>query len=216
MEIIKRSLIMIFLLFIIVKIMGQKQIKNLTLFDYILSISIGSIAADSIISLDVPIINGILALATFTFVGYIITILSYHNHKIEEAIDGEPIILFKANQFFNDNLEKTKLSVAKVLESCRLKGCFDINNLDCAVLEPSGDISVLLKNSTIKKTTNKEIISRLLVVDGVINEDELKKSNKSKRWLNNYLKRKNIKLENINLLSINKNNKISLYIKTTL
>ena len=62
-------------LFIIVKLLGKKQIKNLTLYDYILSITIGSIAADSVISLDTPLYDGILALVVFGGVGYIYTFL---------------------------------------------------------------------------------------------------------------------------------------------
>ena len=78
-----RAVIMFFVLFIIVKILGKKQIKNLTLYDYILSITLGSITADSIISLDTPIYDGILALVIFSLIGYITSLLSYQNHTVK-------------------------------------------------------------------------------------------------------------------------------------
>ena len=69
-------------------------------------------------------------------------------------MDGEPLVLFENNNFNYENLANAKLSVAKVLENCRLKGCFDIKELDCAVLEPSGDISILLKGNAQPLTSN--------------------------------------------------------------
>ncbi len=224
MEIIIRSLIMFAVLFIIVKLLGKKQIKNLTLYDYILSITIGSIAADSVISLDTPLYDGILALVVFGGVGYIISILSYYNHNISEVMDGEPIILFSNNNFNYENLEKCKLNVAKVLEGCRLKGCFDVNELDCVLLEPSGDMSVLLKGdsqpitsndlkSNIKKNTSKQTLNYLVIVDSILNEEELSKAHKDLKWLNNYLKEKQQKIDNVALLSIDCNSKITLLSK---
>ncbi len=224
MEILIRAIVLFIVLFIIVKLLGKKQIKNLTLYDYILSITIGSIAADTIISLDTPLYDGILALVVFGAIGYLSSLLSYHNHTVEEIMDGEPLILFENNDFNYENLETAKLSVAKVLENCRLKGCFDINELDCAVLEPSGDISILLKGkaqpitsndlkSTVQKNSKKQTLNHLVIVDGVLNEEELKKAKKSYHWLTNYLKEKEILLERVTLLSIDKNNKITLFSK---
>ncbi len=222
MEIIIRSITMFIILFLIVKIMGKKQIKNLTLYDYVLSITIGSIAADSIISLDTPLQDGILALIIFSIIGYLSSLLSYHNHTVEEIIDGEPLVLFENNNFNYDNLKTAKLSVAKVLENCRLKGCFDLNELECAILEPSGDISILLKDksqpitsndlkSNIQKNSKKQSLNYLIIVDGIINENELKKAKKNKSWLNKYLKEHKKKIENISLLSIDKNDKVTLF-----
>ena len=222
MKIAFRSLVMFITLFIIIKILGKKQIKNLTLYDYVLSITIGSIAADTVISLDTPLYDGIIALLVFGIIGYIVSLLTYNNHSMEKIMDGEPITLFENNNFNYNNLEKAKISVAKVLEQCRLKNCFDINELDCAILEPSGDISILLKennqpitNSDIKKTiknnSKKQTLNHLIIVDGILNLEELRKAKKTKTWLNNYLNGKNI--EDISLLSIDKNNKVTVFYK---
>ena len=226
MEIMIRSIAMFIILFILVKLLGKKQIKNLTLYDYVLSITIGSIAADSIISLDTPLYDGVIALIIFTIIGYGVSVLSYNNHEVEEVMDGEPLILFENDNFNYENLENAKISVAKVLENCRLKGCFDINELDTAILEPSGDVSVLLKgssqpitskdlNNSIKKNSKKQTLNNLIIIDGKINENELKKANKDIDWLKKYLKEKKEKVENITLLTIDKNNKINLFSKKT-
>ena len=216
MEIIYRSIIMFIFLFLIVKILGKKQIKNLTLYDYVLSITLGSIAADSIISLDTPLYDGLIALVTFALIGYLASLLSLYNHTVEEIMDGEPITLFENNNFNYANLENAKLSVAKVLENCRLKGCFDINEL--------GTASILLKEkaqpltssdikANIQKNSTKQTLSYNLIVDGVVDMEELKKAHKTKSWLNNYLKNKQIKLPNVALLTINQNKKITILTK---
>ena len=213
MEIIGRALVMFLLLFIIIKLLGKKQIKNLTLYDYVLSITLGSIAADSIISLDTPLYDGMLALVVFGGIGYLSSLLTYHNHAVEELIDGEPLVLFENNNFNYENLEKAKLSVAKVLETCRLKGCFDIKELDCAVLEPSGDVSVLLKEKNKGSDSNnkqKQSLSYSLILDGSINRDEIKKAHKSVTWVNKYLRERKLKLDDISLLAVDKKGKVTL------
>ncbi len=224
METIFRSVVMFLALFIIVKIQGKKQIKNLTFYDYVLSIAIGSIAADSIISLDTPLYDGLMALAVFGLIGYIMSVISFNNPNVSEILDGQPLILFENGNFNYHNLEVAKLNVAKVLENCRLKGCFDINELDCAVLEASGDVSILLKGNSqpltskdlknsMQKNNLKQSLNYEIIVDGVINETELKKAKKTKTWLNNYLKENKKKLENISLLVIDKKGKITIFSK---
>lgn len=224
MEILKRSLIMFIILYLIVKLLGKKQIKSLTLYDYVLSITIGSITADTIISIDTPLTDGIIALSTFGIIGIILSLITSHNHPAEEIVDGEPLVLFENDNFNYQNLETAKISIAKLLEHCRLKNCFDINELGCAILEPSGDISVLLKENyqpitssdlkqDIKKNTKKQTYHYEIIVDGSLNESELKRAKRSKIWLNTYLKDLNKNIEDISLLSLDKNDKVTLFYK---
>ena len=95
MTILYRSIIMYIVLFIILKFLGKKQIKHLTLYDYVIGITIGSIAADTIITIETPLYDRIIALTIFGVIGYISSYISYQSHKTEEIIDGEPLILQK-------------------------------------------------------------------------------------------------------------------------
>lgn len=221
MEIVKRTIILFFALYLIVKLLGKKQIKNLTLFDYVLSISIGSITADSIISIDTPISNGVIAIIIFGVIGYIVSLVTTHSQLAEEIIDGEPIVLFENGNFNYHNLEVAKLSISKVLENCRIKGCFDINELGCAILEPSGEISILLKEAyqpitnndvktNIQKQTKKQTINYQIIVDGELNEKELEQSEKNEQWLEKYLKKNKLEVSDISLLTVDKNDKVNL------
>ena len=169
-----------------------------------------------ILSLEYPITDGVLAIVVFGILGYLISLLSYNNHTVEEIVDGEPLILYENEDFNYKNLEDAKFSVSKLLEFCRLKGCFDINELECAILEPSGDVSILLKENE-QPITNKDLnrnkkqkLTYDIIVDGVLDEIELKKARKTKKWLNNFLNENKVKVENISLLTIS-NNKVTLY-----
>ena len=217
MEIAYRSIVMFLFLFIIVKILGKKQIKNLTLYDYVISITLGSIAADAILSLEDPLTDGVIALVVFGLLGYFISLLSYNSHTVEEIMDGEPLVLFENDNFNYQNLESAKFSIAKLLEFCRLKGCFDI-------LEPSGDVSILLKessqpltsndlNENIQKNSPKQTLNYEIIVDGILNNDELKKAKKTKTWLNKFLKSNKKTIEEVSLLTIDENNKTTLFTK---
>ena len=221
MEVVYRSIIIFIVLFIIMKFLGKKQIKQLTLYDYIIGITIGSIAGDSIIDFNTPLLDGVIALVIFGIIGYVSSYITYQSHKTAELIDGEPLVLFENNQFIYENLHKCKLSVAKVLENCRLKGCFDINDLECAIQEPSGDISILLKGNSqpltskdikenIQKNSSKQSMNYLIIVDGTLDEEELKRAKKNKNWLKTTLKKENISIENIALLTVDTSNKVTI------
>lgn len=218
-----RALVLFFTLFIMIKLLGEKQIKQLTFYDYVIGITIGSIAADTMVSKDVTIFAGIIGIITFCLIGYAINYFTIHSKEAEEVIDGKPILLFHQNQFVLSNLDKAKLSISQVLEHCRLKGCFDINELDCAILETSGDISILLKpkyqNVTSSDLDNKFLtnfskqkLGYNIIVDGTIDEEELKRSNKDKIWLDKQLQKNKTSIKEVLLLSLS-NNKVSIYKK---
>lgn len=222
MQILVRSILVFVMLFIVTKFLGKKQLQHLTMYDYVIGITIGSIAADGIISVDLPVTNALLALVIFGAIGYGISYLTYKDHDVLESVDGQPIILFQDGKFIKSNLAKTKFSVAKVLEYCRLKGCFDLAQLDCAILEPSGGLSVLLKTNYQSSTTGefkntnlkksfKQTLCYDLIIDGKIDISELKRAKKTKTWVKEILKQNNKKCENVLLLSVNGYDEVTIY-----
>lgn len=224
MEIIIRSFFIFTILFLITKVLGKKQIQHLTLFDYVIGITIGSIGADSIINLDYSIWNGIIALVVFGVIGFIFSYFSYKSHKTEEMLDGTPLLLFSEDHFISENLEHTKISVSKILEHCRLKGCFDLSQLQCVFLEPSGDFSVLLKTQYQSSSTGdfkkeqmkksyKQTLCYYLVIDGEIDYLELEHAGKDEKWLNIELKKQNIKLSQVSLFSLDGYDRITIFEK---
>jgi len=217
-DIIVRSLVSIVVLFAITHLLGKKQIANLTLYDYIISLAIGGIVAETIISLDYPLMNGVIALFIFGIVGLIVSFLSMKFHKMSRFFNGEPIILFQNGKFLKRNMWKTRITVDKFLELCRINNCYDIEEISYALLETSGDLSILLK-SEYQPVKPKQInikpestgFSINLVLDGKIIDENLETINRNEKWLLNQLKNANKNLNDLLLVTIDQNEKIHYF-----
>ena len=138
--IIVRSIIAIFILFVTTKILGKKQLSQLTIYDYVVGITIGSIAADAIISLNEHFINGIVAILTFGLIAYILSMLALKSPLINKALNGTPVFLMESGEFNYEALKTSKVTIVKLIESARLKGYYDISQINYAILETNGEI----------------------------------------------------------------------------
>ena len=217
-----RSIITIAFLFFITKMLGHKQIAELTLYDYIVGIVIGSIAADAIISIDKSIFNGIIAMLTYGGAALLMSYLALKNDKANKVLNGKPIKLMENGKFNIDEMKKSMFNVDMFLEECRTHGIYDVTQVDTVYLENSGRTSVLLKSeyqnltpndlkSNFKTNKIKQVVSYSLIIDGVVQKEELENSGKNEKWLFAELKKKNIKLDNILLASYN--DKLKIYEK---
>lgn len=205
--IILRSIIAIFILYIVTRFLGRKQMSQLTIYDYIVGITIGSIAADAIISLNEHFINGIIAIITFGLASWLISYFSLKNTKINQILNGKSITLMENGEFVYDNLKKSKITVDKFLSLARLNGYYDINVIDYAILENNGDISFLKKE-------DKNGYQSTLIIDGEIQKDILERLGKDIIWLNKELKKSKINdIRNILLATINEKMEIKIYKK---
>ena len=201
--IIVRSILSLIVLFLITKMLGKKQLAQLTVYDYVVSITIGSIAADSIISLDEHFLNGVVALITFGLAALAISYFSIKSEKVNHFFNGEPTILMENGEFVFNNLRKCQIPIHTFLEQSRLKGYYDLELINYAILETTGEISFLPKEkyqttnpADFKKTTqtgvNKQTYNSNLIVDGIIQDTSLNDLGKDKLWLEKELKKQKI------------------------
>jgi len=223
--IIARSIITILTLFVVTKILGKKQISQLTLYDYIIGITIGSIAADSIISLDEKIINGVVALVTFGVLGYILSYLAIKSTTANDVLNGKPLVLMSKGEFNFGNLEKSKISISKFIEEARLKGYYDINVLNYAILETNGQISFLPKEQyqncntadfkrDVKTKVSKQTVCNPLIIDGEVDMDLLDEFGKDINWLKKEMKELKVSdIEDVALATVNEEQQIRVYKK---
>ncbi len=220
--IILRCVIAIFSLFIVTKILGKKQISHLTIYDYIIGITIGSIASDSIITLDETLVYGIVAIFTFGILGFGLSFLVMKSNDANNLINGRPTILMKNGQLNYDNLNNAKISISKFLEIARLNGYYDIDVLNYAILETNGEISFLAKEEyqttnskdlkeSMKTKINKQTMCYPLIIDGEINIDILNYYDKDINWLDKELKKLKVGEDQILLATIDEFNNIKIY-----
>jgi len=195
-----RAIISFFSLLIFAKILGKEQISQLTFFDYILGITIGSIASEATIDLSSRAWPHFVGLLSWSLLAYLMQCVTLKWRYLAKVIEGEPVIVIMSGKIMENVLRKMKFRVSDVLELLRNQGIFDLNEVDYAILEPNGSLSVLKKPEYLPltpKDMNIEVkpsgISTELVYDGKLIEENLKQMNKDKKWLMNQLKKHGIK-----------------------
>lgn len=185
------SFVAVVYLFFVSKILGKKQIAQLEFIDYVMGISIGSIAAEMATDTgETPFYFYLIAMTVFFLVDLAITFVGRKGPALKHFFKGRPITVIYDGKFDYENLKVSKLDVNDVLALCREQGYFDITQVAYAVFETSGKLSVLPK-SPYKQVTAEDMGVKLppaslpciLVVDGNISYSGLNEINKTAEWL---------------------------------
>lgn len=219
-SIIPRSLISLITLFIATKILGKKQVSELSLFDYVIGISIGNFTAEMILVLDTQLINGVVAILTFGIMGYLFSYISTKSIVFRRFVFGSPTIIIEDGKINYTALKRLKIDINDFLEQTRVSGHFNINEISYAIMEANGKISFLLKdeyNLPTKKDLNLNIskteLPATIIIDGKLMKENIKETNKNYSWFLKELKRQGYtKYDNI-LLAIYSNNSLTIYEK---
>jgi uncharacterized membrane protein YcaP (DUF421 family) len=219
-DVILRSLVSLVSLFLVTKLIGKKQISQLSLFDYVIGISIGNFAAEMSINLESEYLHGIVAVVVFGLVAYLVSLLSLKNLKLRRFFMGDPTMLIQDGKIIHKGLKKARFAVNDLLEECRIKGYFDLKEIDYALMEANGDISFMpkidyqnpkLKDLNIKK--NKSGLCANIIIDGQIMHKSLEEMKKDVKWLNHELSVKGVKLENVLLATLDLQENFEVYEK---
>ncbi len=214
-----RALSSLVVLFFTTKIIGKRQISELSLFDYVTGISIGNFAAEMTINTDSNEINGIYAVVLFGLCAYLISYLTMKSIKLRRFFSGTPTIIIQNGKLLSKNMNKVKIDINDLLEQLRMKGYFDLSEIEYAVMEVNGTISVLQK-PIYKPTTCKDMkvkveptsIQANIIIDGEIMYNNLKKLNKTEQWLLKSLKVQGYNnIKDILLCTMDLNNKLTIY-----
>jgi uncharacterized membrane protein YcaP (DUF421 family) len=190
-----RSIISFFSLLIFAKILGKQQISQLTFFDYTLGITIGSIAATLTTDLSSRAWPHFVGLFAWAFLGYLMQLITEKWRYAAKYIEGEPTIIIMNGKIMENALKKMKYTAADIMSLLRIKDVFDLSQVDFAIIEPNGQLSVL-KKPEYEPLTPKDMsilkapsgISTELIYDGILIDQNLKQLNKSKKWLIDQLK----------------------------
>lgn len=142
-QVVLSSIVSVTVLFFITKWLGNRQMSQLTLFDYITGISIGSIAAEIAVHPDEGGWVGLVALVIYGGVTGLINVADNHSLGLRRFILGEPLVLFSQGTLYFQNLKKAKLDLTEFLTECRASGYFDLSQLQLVILEVNGKFSFL-------------------------------------------------------------------------
>ena len=208
-------------LFLVTKMLGKKQVSQLSLFDYVIGISIGNFAAEMTINLESNEIYGIWAVILFGLVAYVIGILTMKSMRIRRFFMSKPTILIDKGEIIYKNLKQVNMDINDMLEQVRSAGYFDLYEVESAVMEANGNLSILPKSEykpvTLQDMNIKKENSGLcanIVIDGKIMKKNLINMNKDEKWLKKVLRVEgHSDLSKLLLVTLDSQEKIHIYKK---
>lgn len=223
MEIIKiigLSLGSITILFLLTKAVGQREMSGLSVFDFTIAITIGSIAAEMATSLENNFIQPLTAMIVYAVVPLFISFLTMKFVKIRPFFSGKTLILYYNGTLFKDNFKKAKIDLNEFLSQARANEYFDLSDVKLALLEENGKISFLpysdrrpVNPSDLEIKPKENDLSTNLILDGKVMYQNLQELGFDILWLNEMLQKQGItKIDNIFLATYTKDGNLSVYI----
>jgi uncharacterized membrane protein YcaP (DUF421 family) len=203
-EVVIRTLVAVIVLFTLTKLLGKRQVSQLSLFEYITGITIGSLTAYVSLDLDTNWHLGIIALSVWILVSVGMEFLQLKSKMMRDLIDGTPRILIKNGKIMEDNLKKERITTDELTMQLRKKNIFLVADVEFAVMEPSGDINVLLKRENQPFTPKHlgikvapEQPPQAVIMDGKIIDEPLAAAGLSRGWLKTELEKIGVSHENV-------------------
>lgn len=202
-DVISRTLIFLLILFIVGKLYGKTAISQLSYFDFVIGITIGGITTAIIANL-VNAWHGFIGITILVVIPLLFKFLSIKSKIIRNVMEGNGTVFIKDGKVMEENLKKETYTTDKLLQMLRGKDIFQVDEVEFAVLEPSGTLSVLLKRENqpitlndlgIKTQSEKE--PQTVIMDGNILDESLANIGKNRKWLHAELDKIGVTIENV-------------------
>lgn len=206
-------------LFVFTKLIGNKQMSQLNMFDYINGITIGSIAAEMATDIDLHFMYPLLSMAVYAFAILLISYISQKSIKLRRIFEGRSLVLMRGGKLYKESFKKAKLDLNEFLTQCRISGFFSLNEIEEAFIEPNGKISFNpkstdrpMKPSDAGLNPSAERAEFAVILDGYVMEENLKQCGKDLNWLNHEMHRLGIgSIGDIFYGACGSDNKLSAY-----
>ncbi|MCY9666147.1 DUF421 domain-containing protein [Paenibacillus alginolyticus] len=201
-EIFLKTLLSVVVLFFMTKLLGKRQVSQLSLFEYITGITIGNLAA--YISLEKDWYLGLVSLAAWVACSLGIEFLQLKSKKMRDFIDGKGTVLIRDGKVLEDNLKKERLTTDELMEQLRKRSVFKVADVEFAIMEPDGDINVLLARKNQPLTAKHlgiqvapEQEPQAVIMDGEIMDEALATIGLNRGWLKTELDKLGVTIENV-------------------
>lgn len=186
-----RTIFFYFLIFLIYRIMGKREVGQLGIIDLVVSILIAELVVISIENYDNNLLTSIIPIIVLTILQKTLAFLSLKKPKFRNFLDGTPSVIIKNGKINYQEMIKQKYNLDDLLIQMREKECRSIEEVEYAILENNGTLSIF------KYENNETPLPLPLILDGLIQEDTLNHLNKDKKWVLKILERKDLLLEDI-------------------
>ncbi len=213
-----RGLLSLLVLFLLTKLMGRRQVHQLTLFDYTIGISIGSIAAEMVLNSDVHWLHGLVAMAVYAGIALLISFVTSKKLPARRLLTGVPVVLLQKGELLVDNFKKTKVDLNEFLSECRASGYFDLSQLDYVLIESNGKLSFLPASDCMPLTPRdmgqKPSPSKMtanVILDGKVMDIHLRLIGRDEAWLQKKLREQGISSAQEVFLAISSGSDVTVY-----
>lgn len=211
----------IIVLFLFTKIMGRKQVSQLNMFDYIIGITIGSIASEMTMAKNIDFWEGSLGIAIYALAAFIISEWTMKSITARRLIIGTPCMIIQKGKILEKSLKKSRMDINDLLQEARNNGYFDLSQIEYGIMEANGRVSFLPKSKYAPLTPNDMKIKTTytgicnnLVIDSKIMKNHLRGIHKDEKWLMTRLQKEGYEsLENILLVICDSDEKLTIYEK---
>lgn len=185
-----RSVMAFIVLLIIARIMGKKQLSQLTFFDYVVGITIGNISGSLAVDQNLKMTNGLIGLVVWGSFAVIMSLVSLKSLRFRQVTDGQPTVVVKNGKIQEKNLKKLRMPIEDLMPLLRSKNAFKLSDVELAVMELSGDLSVMKKTDAEPITPKvlgmqmeQEKQPQIVLHDGKVLENSLNKTGYTREWL---------------------------------
>lgn len=195
-----RTVILYFVVVAMMRIMGKRQIGQLQPFELVIAIMISELASLPMQDTRIPLLHGLIPIITLLVLQIILSVLQLKSEKARELLCGKPSILIKNGQIDIAQLKSNRFNVDDLLEELRLKGYYNLSDIQYAILETSGQLSIIPKTelaNVSKKDMNinakQEQLPVILILDGCIHNSNLETIKQDEDWLNKNVRKNGAK-----------------------
>ena len=210
-----RSIFLYIVVLIVMRFMGKREISQLQPFELVISIMIADLATTPMSETGVPILYGIIPILGLLMMHIIISVLNIKSIRIREIICGKPRILMYRGKIDEKAMIKENFTINELQERLRVNGIFNLEDVEYAILETSGQITVIPKPNK-RGTTPEDFgiepeyvgISYDLVIDGKVMTENLVKLGKDYRWLKRQIAKFNMRPEEALVVVLSANGSI--------
>lgn len=199
-----RTLCAVVVLFLMTKLLGKRQVSQLSFFEYLTGITIGSLAAYISLDLEANWYVGLVALGVWVGCSLLIEYFQVKSKKVRDFIDFKATVLVRDGKILEENLRKERLSSDELMEQLRKKDVFKLADVEFAIMEPSGEINVLQTRESLPLTPKdlgiqvpSEKVAQIVVMDGQVMDEPLRVLGFNQGWLTEELNKMGTKLSEV-------------------
>lgn len=217
-----RTLILYGMVIIAMRIMGKRQLGELQPSELVVAIMISDLASVPMQAIDIPLLSGIIPVLTLIVAEVMMSYLSLKSKNVRKFLSGEPSIVIYDGHINEKELARLRFNINDLLEELRLNSCHDVSDVEVAVVETSGKLSVIPKDKARTATVEDLKLDNVrhdglpctIVSDGTLNEHELKRAQKDYKWLEKQIKKRGISdIKDIFIASLDAEDELFIQLK---